>query len=203
MDMENIFSKLFHDLVNSSPAKSIPPTPQTTISDLYKLADNIINLKARHSGNSDYNLMVFQTINGGQPSIIGNLHLPIRVITISNSSQGQGYNVILKARRLEGVLDLEGEQIYEADNGTLFVYKYVPISPLTFFDFGMFLAPKIEFEELKDIHSTFLETTEQLLEPFQIDELAKMALVNRIVDLQKLAYQQGKSSSPLMSSALS
>jgi hypothetical protein len=198
MDANNIFSEIFLNLIKSQQDKAMPKKSQKTLEDLYKLADNILELKKSQVENSDYNLMLFQTVNGGQPSIVGNLHLPVIVMTIINSRQGQGYNVVINARRLEGVVDLEGEQIYEADNGTLFTYKYIPSSIQYPYDFGMFSIPKLDFEELKDIHSTFLETTEQLLSPFNFDELAKMALVNRIVDLQKLAYQQGKDSNPML-----
>lgn len=183
------------------------------LEDLYKLADNIYALKHQESiknflfakDNPQYENICFKTYFCGEPKVYAGLNIPLVISQSFPSPFGAencyGCNYIINCRKLSGVFDLEGRQIYQGSNGTLFVYKYLPpvLSTLEQ-DSAYILPPRIELPESKDMHYIYNKAAELLVNqiykehPIE-DELIKLSLINRITELQTQAYLQGKGNS--------
>lgn len=188
----------------SNESKPNPNHSQSTLDTLYHLENNIRKLR-EDKNDPNYDLHTFKTYtSGGLPVIMGNLDLPIRTITTNSGLLATGYRIYINCRKLPDVTDLDGNDIYEADNGILFVYRYTPESFLVSEDCGMFIQPRLDFSELKEIHTTFSNTAAALFQDYpDMDELLRLKFTNRITELQKMAYQQGKySSSDLVGSSV-
>ncbi len=96
--------------------------------------------------NGDYELISFQCKSGGSPR--NKVGVPEFRRTdkyqYHSPSCGSAYSgeVVISARKT-GAFDGRGLEIYEAENGILFVYQYRPGS-IYGFDWGRFLEPKLE-----------------------------------------------------------
>lgn len=165
---------------------------------LYDLADNIQKLKKNQE--TEYGPITFGTIFSGVPNIYTGLNLPIILIEtfpsyMDSGFTGIGSHVIVDCRKLDGIYDLDRRQIYEGLNGSLFVYSYTPPTSMSKVDKGIFLPPRIAFEESKQINTIFNKASETLLNQFKIpDPMTILTLSNRITELQINAYIQGKNS---------
>lgn len=174
---------------------------------LYTLADNILALKHQESlrqymfgESSVYENIPFRTVFCGEPRRYSSLNLPVVVSqTFPNPIGGlllYGCNYVIHCRELPGILDLDGRQIYEGSNGTLFVYRYKAPMPGHMYDDALFAPPRIEFAESKDLHYVHGKASElvvtSMLDSIIDDELLKLAITNRITELQNQAYLQGR-----------
>lgn len=169
---------------------------QKSIEKLYELGENILKIREM---NPKYRLKAFQTFTGGPPKIYGILNVPI-VLHRTFLKKFNGYlymqtsTAFVRCRALDGVVDLDSRQIYEANNGVLFVYIYREPNPTSMYDAGIFAPPRIELAELRTLDQAFGEASESLLSQVETwDSATQLALRNRITELQKIAYQQGRS----------
>lgn len=181
-----------------------------TLDSLYTLADNIYALKhqeaLRHftfDEPSPYSDITFRTLFCGEPKRFSSLDLPLVVNQVYPNPVGgillYGCNYVLHCRQLPGILDLDGKQIYEGSNGTLFVYHYTPAAIGRLVDEALFAPPRIEFAESQDLQVVYSKASDllvtQLADSLKIDisdELVKLTLTNRITELQMQAYLQGR-----------
>lgn len=176
-----------------------------TLSDLYQLADSIYDLRKLKP---EYDYVEFKTEYSGIPKVYGNLNLPAILSTTKLSTPPQDMmimsnfplqagRVLIKCRKLNGVFDLDNSQVYEASNGTLFVYKYKAPSLFVPFDEGIFYPPRLK-EELDLTHrEIFTKTSEIIVDQLPLkedDELVKLTTANRLTEIQTLAFNQGKQS---------
>lgn len=183
------------------------PEPNNSLETLYVLADNILALKHQESirkymfgEDSPYENIVFRTVFCGEPRRFTSLNLPVVVSQVFPNPIGglvmYGCNYVIHCRELPNILDLDGRQIYEGSNGSLFVYRYTPSMPGHMYDDALFAPPRIEFAESKDMHYVYSKASElvvnQMLGGLLQDELLKLALTNRITELQTQAYMQGR-----------
>ena len=181
-------------------------TDQTnkTLEDLYLLADNILALKHNETlksflfgGESDYRYLCFSTSYCGEPKIYANLKLPKALSktfpTYINDVEFKGCNYCVECRELTNVKDLDGYQVYEASNGTLFIYRYVEPSLMSHIDAAMFYPPRIEFEDSEQFHTIFSKASDTLVESMvdSKDTYSKLKLMNIITELQMSAFMQG------------
>lgn len=170
---------------------------ENSLKTLYNLSESINLLKEER--NVIYNPITFSTLFCGIPNVYSGLNLPIVLMEtfpsfLDNSVAGIGSHVVIDARKLENVFDLDRKQIYEGSNGTIFIYNYTPPNALSKLDKGIFLPPRIAFEESKDMHHIFFKASEILVDQFPItDQMTKLTLTNRITELQVNAFIQGRS----------
>lgn len=170
-----------------------------SINALYDLADKITTLKSTLESNANFQSLSFYTKLCGVPKLMGNINLPILYVQTVPVQAGNifGYSceVIVHGRKLEGVLDLDNQQVYESSTGVLFIYRYNPPTRLMPMEFAYFDAPRLALTNLRSMHEAFTQCAETLVESIPLpknDELIKLKLVNQLAHLQYSAYLQGK-----------
>jgi hypothetical protein len=90
--------------------------------------------------------------------------------------------------------DLDDREIYEGSNGSIFVYVY-SFPTETSVDKGYFNFPRLDVPSLtRTLQDTFIANAEEIVTNVGYfnpkDELEKLTLFNRIVNLQKNAFTQ-------------
>lgn len=95
-----------------------------------------------------------------------------------------------------GTSDIQGNEIYESDNNTFFVFQYTPPtenSP----DIGYLTYPSLNLQEkfTSNLQETYEENAKQLLKDIHehldyTNELHRLKIINRIITLQKNATVQ-------------
>jgi len=169
------------------------------LKNLYNLALDIYKLKL--SSNNYYYPEVFSTETSGYPRLLGNINIPVHVQTSKKIALNYAAgSVVVKCRRLN-IKDLDDQDIYEAENGILFIYLYRPPDAITGYDEGIFTSPRIEFEKIKEVDERFrlvaTDLVNQLAKQVNLDETVILSLENRIFEYQRLAYQQAISAKDL------
>lgn len=101
--------------------------------------------------------------------------------------------VFVSCRPLK-VKDLDDRVIYEGSNGSIFVYAYSSVTD-TNVDKGYFNFPRLDVPSItRDLQDTFIANADELVSTVSQfnpkDELEKLTLSNRVVNLQKNAFIQ-------------
>lgn len=173
---------------------------------LYTLAFNILTYKFRSSfigkvlfGKRFFYPKLFMTLYCGEPKIYGNIQLPYYLSQTYSvdllSGKYRGSNTFIECRELKGIKDLDDNQVYEASNGVLFIYKYTPATADRI-DEGYFNTPRFDSAILRSQSQLYYDISEKLVNEAMNklnidDELLKLGLINRVTALQCTAYQQG------------
>lgn len=163
---------------------------QLTIPALKELAQKILNIDET----GEYKLYEFYSYTSFNFEMPRNLNLPIISCQVKITNLGPIAKMTIKCRNL-GVKDLQDNDIYEGENGVLFVF-ISNSSPGIFADSNRpyFCTPFIKFESQAEMSAKFASASEDLMAemPMNMDEELRLRLTNRVTELQETAYISGR-----------